>query len=119
MGKSIVASECCGAIVDYQDFFLAQVENRARSKLRVNTRNFARLLGYFRIPLVVTLERPVYGKGGVPKDISAHLTRDAKVFEKDFFDLTKEKRIRDHLARLKRKQVIMIGCETWRARPCY
>ena len=37
---------------------------------------------------------------------------DAQLFEHDFFDLTKEKKIRDHLARLKKKQMIVVGCET-------
>ena len=35
-----------------------------------------------------------------------------KVFEKDFFDLTKEKPIRTHLKRLKKTQIIVAGCET-------
>jgi len=34
------------------------------------------------------------------------------VFEKDFFDLTKEKKIADHLARLGRTQALVAGCET-------
>jgi nicotinamidase-related amidase len=34
------------------------------------------------------------------------------VFDKDFFDLTKEKAIRGYFAGLKRKQAIVAGCET-------
>ena len=110
--KRILADECCGAIIDYQDFFLAQIEPRSRSRLRKNMRNFARLLAYLRIPTIVTLERPVYAKGAVPQDIKAPLGDAAKVFEKGFFDLTKEKPIRTHLTRLKKKQIIVAGCET-------
>ena len=33
-------------------------------------------------------------------------------FEKDFFDLTKDKEIRDHIEHLNRKQVVLAGCET-------
>ena len=62
--------------------------------------------------MVVTLERPVDYKGSLPKGIKAQLGDQAKLFEKDFFDLTKEKKIRDHLDRLKRKQVVVAGCET-------
>ena len=51
-------------------------------------------------------------KGSVPKDVSAHFGDRTKIFEKDFFDLTKEKKIRDHLGRLKKKQVIVAGIET-------
>lgn len=110
--KRIAADDCWGAIIDYQEFFLSQAKNRLRSRIRANTMNFVRLLGYFRIPLVVTLERPIYRKGSVPKEISAHLSDRANVFEKNCFDLTKEKKIRDHIGPLKKKQVIIAGCET-------
>jgi isochorismate hydrolase len=110
--KRVSASRCCGAIIDYQDFFLAQVEPRGRSRLRKNMRNFARLLAYLRIPTIVTLERPVAEKGAVSQDIEAPLGTGAKIFEKSFFDLTKEKPIRAHLAHLKKKQIVVAGCET-------
>ena len=110
--KRILADECCGAIIDYQDFFLAQIDTRSRSRLRTNMRNFARLLAYLHIPTIVTLERPVYGKGASHKTSRRPLGSTAKVFEKDFFDLTKEKPIRTHLTRLKKKQIIVAGCET-------
>src|SRR4029077_5373242 len=77
-----------------------------------NTRNFVRLLGYFRIPIIAPLEGRVYRTGGVPKEISGHLGDRARVFEKDFFDLTKEKKIKDYLGRVKQEQVIVAGCET-------
>ena len=112
MAKRIVVDQCWGLIIDVQEFFLAQTDKRVRSKIETNTKNFARLLGYFRVPMVATLERPVDQKGALPKEIAKHLREDAKIFEKDFFDLTKEKKIADYIARLKNKQVIVAGCET-------
>jgi nicotinamidase-related amidase len=112
MVKRIVPDRCCGVIIDVQKFFLSQLDKRLRSKIRTNTKNFARLLSYFRIPIVVTLERPVDQKGTLPQDINNRLGDQAQTFEKDFFDLTKEKKIRDCLRRLKKKQVIVAGCET-------
>src|SRR5476649_583868 len=112
MAKRIVPDHCCGAIIDVQEFFLSQANKRLRSKIKTNTKNFARLLGYFRVPIVVTLERPLDQKGFLPKVIEKHLSDLAETFEKDFFDLTGEKKIRDHLRRLKKKQIIMAGCET-------
>jgi isochorismate hydrolase len=112
MAKRIVPDHCCGAIIDVQEFFLSQANKRLRSKIKTNTKNFARLLGYFRVPIVVTLERPLDQKGFLPKVIEKHLSDLAETFEKDFFDLTGEKKIRDHLRHLKKKQVIMAGCET-------
>jgi nicotinamidase-related amidase len=111
MAKRIAADDCWGLIVDVQDFFLSQVDERFRCKIETNVKNFARLLGYFRIPIVVTLERPVDEKGALPAEIGKHVVA-AKIFEKDFFDLTREKDIASYIARLKRKQVIMAGCET-------
>jgi nicotinamidase-related amidase len=112
MAKRVVPDHCCGVIIDVQAFFLSQADECLRSKIKTNTKNFARLLGYFGVPIVVTLERPVDQKGSLPKEISKHLSDLAEAFEKDFFDLTKEKKIRDYLGRLKKKQVIVAGCET-------
>jgi nicotinamidase-related amidase len=99
-------------IIDVQEFFLSQVDKRLRSKIETNTKNFARLLAYFRVPVVATLERPVNKKGSLPEEVNKRLTGTAKIFEKDFFDVTKEQDIERYLACLKRKQVIVAGCET-------
>jgi nicotinamidase-related amidase len=110
--KRIVPNACCGVIIDVQEFFLSQIDKRARSRIKRNIRSLARLLGYFQVPIIVTLERPVDEKGALPRDIGKHLSDLAQTFEKDFFDLTKEKKIRSHLDRLGKKQVIAAGCET-------
>ena len=110
--KRIHADQCCGAIIDYQDYFLAQLEPRSRARLGRNMGSFARLLAYMRIPTIVTLERPVDRKGAVPAGIKATLGSATKLFEKSFFDLTKEKPIRTYLKRLNKKQVVVAGCET-------
>ncbi len=110
--KRIAADRCCGVIVDLQSFFLAQVDKRLRSRLKTNTSNLVRLLNYFQIPIVVTLERPIDIKGSLPKDIAKHLGDGARTFEKDFFDLCKDKKIKSHFGLLKRRQVIVAGCET-------
>jgi isochorismate hydrolase len=112
MTKRLVAESCVGAIIDVQDFFLAQLDGaRARERMETNLVTFARLLGYFRIPILATLERPLERKGSLPEALATALG-GSKTFEKDFFDLTKEQTIRDHLALLNKKQVIVAGCET-------
>ena len=110
--KRIVPGHCLGVIIDTQEFFLSQVDKRLRSRIKANTGSFARLLGYFKVPIVVTLERPIDRKGSLPKEINKHLSDLTKTFEKNFFDLTKEKKIRDYLGRLEKKQAIVAGCET-------
>jgi hypothetical protein len=112
MTRRIARDRSCGAIIDVQGFFLQQIDERRRSRLTRNLQSFVRLLGYFKIPIVVTLERPVEGKGTLPKAIARRLGDSAEIFEKDLFDLSREEAIRDHLARLRRKQVIVAGCET-------
>ena len=112
MAKRIVRDRCCGVLIDVQGFFLAQLDSVTRSNVTMNTANLVRLLGHFGIPMVATLERPVQHKGPLPQDISALLSETTKTFEKDFFDLCKERPIREHLAGLKKKQVIVAGCET-------
>ena len=114
MANRIVRDHCCGVIIDVQAFFLSQLDAPLRSEIETSTASFAGLLGYFRIPVVATLERPLEQKGSLPRAISRRL-RDsdlAETFEKDFFDLTKERRITDHLRGLGRTQVIVAGCET-------
>ncbi|HET9246143.1 MAG TPA: hypothetical protein VFO15_10095, partial [Xanthobacteraceae bacterium] len=86
MAKRIVVDQCWGLIIDVQEFFLAQTDKHVRSKIETDTKNFARLLGYFRIPMVVTLERPIDQKGSLPKAIDKYLRGAPKIFEKDFFD---------------------------------
>lgn len=110
--KRIAPDRCCGVIIDLQGFFLSQVDKRLGSRIKTNTGNLVRLLNYFRIPIVVTLERPVDFKGFLPKEIGKHLGDRAETFEKNFFDLCKDTKIKAHLARLKRRQVIVAGCET-------
>src|SRR5260221_5123159 len=112
MAKRIAVDRCWGLMIDVQEFFISQIDKRMQSKLETNIKSFARLLGYFRAPMVATLERPVDQKGALPSEIAKHVSGNAKIFEKDFFDLTKEKKIADYIARLKQKQVIVAGCET-------
>jgi nicotinamidase-related amidase len=110
--KRIVPEHCCAVIIDLQGYFLSQIGPRIRSSIKANTTNLVRLLGAFGIPIVATLERPVDFKGAIPKEIAKHLSAKAKIFEKDFFDLAKDKKIKRSLASLKRSQVIVSGCET-------
>src|ERR1043166_599509 len=111
MTKRILAESCAGAVIDVQDYFLAQLDEASRAKAERTPVISARLLNYFCIPIVATLERPVDGKGSLPPVLQAQLG-DVKPFEKDFFDLAKEETIREHLARLGKKQIIVAGCET-------
>jgi nicotinamidase-related amidase len=112
MVKRIVPDHCCGLIIDVQGAFLSQVDRRLRTRIVTYTRHFVRLLGHFRIPIIVTLEKPVGQKGSLSREIKKYLSDSSETFEKDFFDLCKEKKIRDCLRCLKKKQVIVAGCET-------
>ena len=112
MVKRIVPNHCCGLLIDVQRFFLSQVDKRFRSQVTTNLRNYVRLLGHFGIPIIVTLERPIAQKGSLPGEIEKCLSDLSATFQKYYFDLCKEEEIRDHLNGLKRRQVIVTGCET-------
>src|ERR1044071_10525936 len=66
MAKRIVADRCCGAIIDVQEFFLMQLDAQRRGAIERNTANLVRLLGYYRTPMIATLERPLETKGQLP-----------------------------------------------------
>lgn len=110
--KRIIPERCCAVIVDLQRFFLAQIDPSRRTRVTTNTAHLIRLLGAFGVPVMATLERPVDRKGPLPKEVAKHLAPGTKILEKSFFDLTKERKIKAHLARQKRRQVIVTGCET-------
>lgn len=112
MVRRLVADQCLGVIIDVQEFFLSQVDPRLQSVLKNDITNFARLLAYFRVPILVTLERPVEHKGKLPAQIRKHLSRSSRTFEKDCFDLTKEQEIKEFVGRSKKTQIIAVGCET-------
>ena len=112
MPKRVVADRSCGIMIDVQDSFLAKLQGSERFKTIERARRFARLLGHFNIPVVVTLESPVSQKGSLPREVKERLSPSAATFEKNYFDLTREKPIRDHLRRLNKTQVIIAGGET-------
>ena len=112
MARRLDPDHCCGVIVDVQDFFLSQIDGDRRRQILTNTRDFARLLSLFRIPVVATLEKPVETNGALPQQIGAELTDLSKTFEKAFFDLSRETPISEHIASLNRRQIVIAGCET-------
>jgi nicotinamidase-related amidase len=110
--KRVVPARCCGVVIDVQGFFLSQVDKPLRTKLVQGTASLLQLLDSLAIPAVLTVEQPVARKGELPPAIGRYAGRRATTFEKNFFDLSKEAPIRKHLASLKRKQLIVSGCET-------
>jgi nicotinamidase-related amidase len=112
MAKGIAVDHCFGILIDVQESFLSQLDGQIRSKIIRNTSHFARLLDHFKIPMVMTLEKPVDQKGSLPQEIKEHVNALVPTFEKSFYDLTRENLISAHIASLKKKQVLIAGCET-------
>jgi isochorismate hydrolase len=114
MAKRIFLNQCCGVIIDVQDFFLKSIEPKLRDQIEINTMGFAELLKYLRIPTLATVERPLDVKGAIPEGILRHLDahEGAEILEKDYFDLTRDKEITGYLRSTKRKQALIGGCET-------
>jgi nicotinamidase-related amidase len=105
--KRLKLNDCLGLIVDVQKFFLDQLSDPKQMAMEEGTVNAANFLRHLQIPTLFTLERPLAEKGGLLEGLEWAVT-----LEKNFFDLTKEQEIRDHVASLNRNQIILFGCET-------
>ena len=108
--KQIAPDRCCGVIIDVQNFLVAGGQ-RIRSRIKTNTRNFARLLNYFGIPIVVTLESRLIRRAPCPGNQQVSW-RSAETFREEFLRLDQGQENRAHLEQLNRKQVVLAGCET-------
>lgn len=111
MIKRVSIENSCGILVDVQEFFLAALPREERARVERATAGFTALLHHLRVPVLATIERPIDKKGGLAECARA-AAPSAKVLEKDFFDLTKERPIQEFLAGLGKKQLIVGGCET-------
>lgn len=107
-------SNCLGAIIDVQEYFLNSQTTNQRDRIIHATTQFVALLGYMQIPELFTVEKPLTIKGSVPGQIMrmAETSGSYTMMEKDFFDLTKEKEIVAHIQSLGKKQILVAGCET-------
>src|SRR5882672_8424818 len=113
MAKRLDILNCSGVVVDVQEFFLEALDASERKRIEHGTARFVTLLSYLQIPLTFTVERPLDVKGDLPESITDCIRENApaQVLAKDFFDLSREKEITDHLRSLKRNQIVLTGCE--------
>src|SRR5262245_54975539 len=114
MSKRIILNQCCGVIINVQEFYLAQLEPGRRAQVEMNAMGLAKMLKYLRTPLIDTIERPAERKGGLPEGVQRYVAGfdGAEIFESDYFDLTKHKEITGYLRSIKKKQAIIGGGET-------
>lgn len=73
MSKRLQLDNCCSVLVDIQEFFLKQLPEAKRVSIEKSTSSFLQLVTYLRMPVVVTLERPVAAKGELPASLAEHL----------------------------------------------
>jgi hypothetical protein len=71
--KHIRAGDSVAMIIDVQEVFLSHLDRYRRSKVVWHTKDFARLVRLFDIPVVVTLEKPIAEKGSLPAEIAEEL----------------------------------------------
>ena len=107
MAKRIKLDQCFGVLIDVQEFFMSSLPPAGREHIDRHCSHFLWLLDHMKVPTLATLERPVSEKGGLPTGFKA-----AKVLEKNYFDLTKDKEISAYVKGLGRKQAIVAGAET-------
>ena len=112
MAKRIVPTDCWGAIIDVQEFFIAQAGKHLTSQDQGEHAELRAAAWLFQDSDGGDPGAAARVQGTAAEGDRKANERAAAVFEKDFFDLTKEKKIRDHIKRLKKKQAIVAGCET-------
>ena len=64
--KRVDVNDCCGLIIDVQESFLSKLDAHSRSQMVWGTKDFAHLLGKFRVPVIATLEKPIERNGALP-----------------------------------------------------
>jgi nicotinamidase-related amidase len=103
---------CAALLVDVQDFFLRALPPAERTRIKETTAQMVGLFSHLGCPVLATLERPVDAKGTLPSTILAYAKAPPVIFEKDFFDLSREKEIEEGIAALGRRQLVLAGGET-------
>ena len=102
-------------LIDVQPFFIevAFPENSEKKEaLLVRIEHLLKLSDALELPLLASFERPVSFNGELPERLEAVFPEKGQRFEKDYFNLTAEKPIRDAIAAYPVKQFAVAGAET-------
>jgi nicotinamidase-related amidase len=102
-------------LIDVQPFFVNIAfpkDDKKKESLLTRIEHLLMLAEGLDLPLIGTFERPISQNGNLPDRLEEVFPSQGQRFEKDYFNLTAEKPIREALEALPVKQYAVAGAET-------
>ena len=104
-------NESCLMIVDIQEKLSAVMPEKVINRLKTNANILLTAANKLNIPIIATMQYPK-GLGDIENYIKDQLTDTSKCFEKTSFSGAMANGLLEHIEKLKKKQIILIGLES-------
>ena len=101
----------CLMIVDIQEKLSAVMPEKVINRLKSNADVLLTAADRLNVPVIVTMQNPK-GLGDVENFVKDKLNEKSKCFEKTSFSCLGAEGLPEHLEKLNKKQIIMIGLES-------
>ena len=105
------AENSCLMIVDIQEKLSAVMPEKVINRLKSNADVLLTAADRLNVPVIVTMQYPK-GLGDVENFVKDKLNEKSKCFEKTSFSCLGAEGLPEHLKKLNKKQIIMIGLES-------
>ena len=105
------AENSCLMIVDIQEKLSAVMPEKVINRLKSNADVLLTAADRLNVPVIVTMQYPK-GLGDVENFVKDKLNEKSKCFEKTSFSCLGAEGLLEHLEKLNKKQIIMIGLES-------
>ena len=105
------AENSCLMIVDIQEKLSAVMPEKVINRLKSNADVLLTAADRLNVPVIVTMQYPK-GLGDVENFVKDKLNEKSKCFEKTSFSCLGAEGLPEHLEKLNKKQIIMIGLES-------
>ena len=104
-------NESCLMIVDIQEKLSAVMPEKVINRLKTNANILLTAANKLNIPIIATMQYPK-GLGDIENYIKDQLTDTSKCFEKTSFSGAMANGLLEHIEKLKKKLIILIGLES-------
>jgi nicotinamidase-related amidase len=101
----------CLMIVDIQEKLSAVMPEKVINRLKINTNILLTAANQLNVPVIATMQYPK-GLGGIESFVKDKLNETSKCFEKTSFSGLEAEGLLEHLDKLNKKQIILIGLES-------
>ena len=100
----------CLMIVDIQEKLTAVMPEKVINRLKSNVDILLTAANQLNVPIIATMQYPK-GLGGIENFVKDKLNRTSKCFEKTSFSGLEAEGLLEHLDKLNKKQIILVGLE--------